>query len=403
MMSKFLFVACCACSIVVGCKNYQKRSCIDEFVSRELPAKVINSNPKIFIKNNDQKTTLESLTRVDSLGELYYMDYTADYGLKEILAAGGVKSNNELLGYVQKHLLNIPATAMSLAHESGCSSFLVQAEDGHFLFCRNFDYVFASPVNVITRTKGTIGTFSMNMAIKSAKTGSADDGKSDNSFYVAAPLAIMDGMNEHGVAISVLVVKSYGAEQHIEGKDNITTTAVMREILDNARNVEEALAIFDSHNFFAHGGTWQSNYHFFLADATGRSVVVEYVNSGRDNQDDKNYDKVVTESRFTTNNFMWQPFRMPLSDKWREALIESHINDIKGKADAFRLLHDLSQIHDPDQGKSFKPGDAVGPDAFPETLWSVVYDLTERIAYYTTFHESEKGMAPFAVPMAILR
>ncbi len=387
--------------ICFSCNNDSVEPYKDNFVAKELPTIVPNTNPKAFTKNAEQNTTLETLTRVDEKGELYFMNYTADYGLNAMIAAGGVKSNNELLGYVQQYLLNIPRSrTMTLEHDFGCSSFLAKTKDGHYLFCRNFDYVYESPVNVITRTKGTIGTFNMNMAIKSATSGSPDDGKSDNSFYVAAPLAVMDGMNDHGVAISVLVVMSYGAEQYAEGKSNLTTTAVMREILDNATNVDEALDIFDSHNFYAHGGTWQSNYHFFLADATGRSVVVEYVNSGRDNQQDKSYQKIVIESKIATNNFLYEPFREPINDTWRESYLSSYsLNDIKGKSEAFDILLALSQVHDPDRGRAILPGETAGPNSFPQTLWSVVYDLTEKKAYYITGRENMEGKDPYVVSM----
>jgi len=359
----------------------------DTFVTRELPVSVENANPRLFIKTEEQDATLKTLTRVDSLGELYIMDYTADYCLEQMIAAGGVKSNAELLGFAQKNLLDISLSAKDLEHDFGCSSFLVQDQNGHWLFCRNFDYQFKEPVNVVTRTKGTIGTFCMNMAIKSATSGSPDDGWSDNSLYVVAPLGMVDGMNENGVAISVLVVKSYGAEQHEVGKSNITTTAIVREILDKAKNVDDALKLFDSHNFFAHGGSWQSNYHFFIADATGRSVVVEYVNSGRDNKDDKNFHKEVIESRYVTNNFLYPAFREPLSDEWREALIAEKINSVKTKSQAFQLLNDVFQTYE-EEGKTY-----------PETLWSLVYDLTDKTTYIITGHEMKQGKAPFTVPM----
>lgn len=393
----FTFLMAVAC--LTAC-NKEDDSYDDGFSSRALPSIVTNNNPKAYTKDDLQKNTLESLTRVDASGELYRMDYVADYGLNAMIAAGGVKSNAELLGYAQRYLLNIPTTkSLSLDPNFGCSAFMVKSQDGHYLFCRNFDYVIESPVSVITRTSSSISTFCMNMAVNTTKSGTPDDGVSDNSFYVAAPLAIMDGMNDYGVAICVLVVMSYGAEQHAEGKSNLTTTAVMREILDNAKNVDEALAIFDSHNFYAHGGTYQSNYHFFLADASGRSVVVEYVNSGRNNQSDTNYEKVVTDAKYVTNNFLYESFREPLSDTWREALIESRINDVKGKTDAFKLLLDATQIHDKDLNRNIKPGETAGVNSFPSTMWSVVYDLTEKQAYYITGREHLQGLKPFMVPM----
>ena len=53
-----------------------------------------------------------------------------------------------------------------------------------------------------------------------------------------------------------------------------------RLALDRCTSVEQAVEVFRSHNFFADGENSDSNYHFLIADASGKSVVVEYYRPG---------------------------------------------------------------------------------------------------------------------------
>ena len=48
---------------------------------------------------------------------------------------------------------------------------------------------------------------------------------------------------------------------------------VMRRILDRARNVDEAVAIVESHNIDTSGGP---PLHYLIADRSGRAVLVEF-------------------------------------------------------------------------------------------------------------------------------
>jgi hypothetical protein len=48
---------------------------------------------------------------------------------------------------------------------------------------------------------------------------------------------------------------------------------VIREMLDRARNVEEAVAILEGHNIAMGGGP---PLHYLVADASGRAVLVEF-------------------------------------------------------------------------------------------------------------------------------
>ena len=55
----------------------------------------------------------------------------------------------------------------------------------------------------------------------------------------------------------------------------MTSTTVIRNVLDNAKNVEEAVDIFRSCNLHTDGFA----YHYMVGDASGNSAVIEFVNN----------------------------------------------------------------------------------------------------------------------------
>ncbi|MBO5937773.1 MAG: linear amide C-N hydrolase, partial [Clostridia bacterium] len=86
----------------------------------------------------------------------------------------------------------------------------------------------------------------------------------------------VDGMNEMGLSIGVLELETPETFQQTEKKD-ITTTAIIRNVLDHAATVDEAIEIFnayDMHDLLGAGCT----YHYQIADAKGDTAIIEYVN-----------------------------------------------------------------------------------------------------------------------------
>ena len=91
-----------------------------------------------------------------------------------------------------------------------------------------------------------------------------------------APYMPVDGMNEKGLSIGVLELETPETFQQTEKKD-ITTTAIIRTVLDHAADVDEAIEIFNSydmHDLLGVGCT----YHYQIADAKGKTAIVEYAN-----------------------------------------------------------------------------------------------------------------------------
>ena len=201
------------------------------------------------------------------------------------------------------------------------------------------------------------------------------DGETDLSMLVAAPYAMMDGVNEKGFCISVLALTGGDcARQYNKEKHSIMTTVLMRLLLDRAATVEEALALCRQYNFFADGEQrrvpWRdkTNYHFLLSDASGRTVVLEYVRE--DGLKGKGpWVMNVIDARFVTNFYLAEGWRNVIRPDDRYPILKQRLSEKQGvltEAEAMALLREVCQ-------KPSSPDD-------PSTQWSVVYNLTRRTA-----------------------
>ena len=86
---------------------------------------------------------------------------------------------------------------------------------------------------------------------------------------VQSPLG---GMNESGLTVTTLAVPCRLADLTLPG-NGIRPTALVRYLLDHTADVEEAIAIIQESKIWFEGMC----SHFMLADTTGQSVIVEFI------------------------------------------------------------------------------------------------------------------------------
>ena len=341
---------------------------------------VPTDNPAAFLATDDQKEAVTTLRDIKD-GHLYVMDYTADYKLDEIMTGGGAKSNEELIKKVLTNLLNLPEMKADNSMDYGCSAFCVKSPEGDVLVGRNFDYRFVSSANVVVHNLVPKTHESMCISampyLDSDKyvAGSLSDGKTDISIpAVSSIYCCLDGMNDAGLFIGVLSLRGGGAIQRDSNKTNIIPSLAIRLSLDSCATVDDAVNMFCSHNFFADGMESPNNYHFLIADASGKSVVLEYYRPGEEApvEDPKSKDwtlNVLNEDHVT--NFY-------LSDGWQNLGVGQPRYDIIHKRleekkriltedEAMALLQDVMQLLNPEELTS-------------NTQWSVVYNLTKKTA-----------------------
>ncbi len=218
--------------------------------------------------------TINSITKLDDYG-LYYMDYYSDYGLEELIANGGANNDTEIVEFVvDKILKGIPLNFE--IPDFGCTTFQVQNSEDDFLFARNYDLAYVPSMIIKTEPENGYDSIAVaNISIMGYDREFQPKNFISSIMSLATPYTVMDGMNEKGFSIAVLIVKDEPTNQI--GKDiSLTTTAAIRYMLDNAASVQEAIELFDTFNMKASANT---AYHFQIADATGDSAIIEYIDN----------------------------------------------------------------------------------------------------------------------------
>ena len=282
-------------------------------------------NPHNYLNDARQIEAIESIHRVDEKGYLYHMDCAYDYyDLPEAFQA-----------YI----------------DAGCSTFVTKNLKGEVLFCRNYDYSHykdnqktnpRTGLNVIVegnnpkaryRSIGVSDAYWLDYKNGTYAQGMADDEKTDLSAFVLCPFLCMDGMNEKGLALSILALgvkadwkqipyetyperlnpnkenlfleeagkepdpywfkAGYGSiavnetdrkawiadmewmETRKEGCPTYLHPIMMRAVLDNCSDVSEALAFMERCN--VKGAMPGADYHIMVADGNGDSRLVEWI------------------------------------------------------------------------------------------------------------------------------
>ena len=294
--------------------------------------------------------TLASIKRMDD-SSLFTMEYKGDYGFDEFLARGGVSNDNELLDFLMKKLLKGLPITFDIPN-LGCSTFAVETPEGDALFGRNFDMYYSPALFVRTAPKNGYKSISMvNLAYIGFGENKLPTNMLNSILTLAAPYVPLDGVNEKGLAVGVLLIDTESTNQQTE-KPDITTTTAIRLMLDQAATVDEALALLEQYDMHASAN---SCYHFQIADAAGKSVVVEYIGD----------EMVVIDSERATN-FLLTPGDWTFGggqdrfDTLEKTMTEK--NGVFTADEAMDLLESVSQT--------------VRVDKTSTTQWSCVYNQT---------------------------
>ncbi|WBB76321.1 linear amide C-N hydrolase [Micromonospora sp. WMMD1128] len=188
--------------------------------------------------------TLASLRKVDDL-PLYEMTYVGDYDPTAGVAGADPPS------------------------PFGCSLFAALGDRDRPLFARNFDWE-PNPALVL-RTDPPDGYASLSL-VDISYLGVTADPAGDRRL-LDAPLLPFDGMNERGLAVGLAADDGARAEP-VSGRPTVGSVRILRLVLDSAATVDEAVTVFERYNLDFDGGP---PLHYLLADATGASAVVEFV------------------------------------------------------------------------------------------------------------------------------
>lgn len=220
-------------------------------------------------------------------GAVYTMHVKGDFYLNDFVEQGGVKNDDELIDFVTKKITK-GLIDMSISDpEIGCSSFTAKTESGDVLFGRNYDFSKTNTCIVFTeKNEGRHATIStVDLQFLGMDVDKNVEGLMNKITCLAATYAPLDGINDAGVSCGIYMTYQGGEEtiptDQNTDKPDFTSTTLLRLILDYADNVEEAVEIASSYDLHDSAKT---SYHYMVADASGRSVILEWI-AGTDSTD----------------------------------------------------------------------------------------------------------------------
>jgi predicted choloylglycine hydrolase len=204
--------------------------------------------------------TMASLEKIDAF-PLYVMRYRGTY-LFDIFAEQGI----DWVVY-RKLYENVNPDA--------CTSIAAFNSEGDAVFGRNFDWKHRASLLLFTDPPNGYASVSMVDLYYLGLEGMQEIPWARRFILLAAPYATIDGMNERGVAIAQNAVPRRQMPKD-PNKPTLLNSQVVRLVLDHARDVDEALTLIQQYNCdFA-----DVCVHFHIADASGKSAILEYVDGG---------------------------------------------------------------------------------------------------------------------------
>ncbi len=234
----------------------------------------------------DHVRSLWSIRQVPGT-KMFVMDYYGSYNLEEIRKHGidvgdpvgslvRVTLPGFLVRFIADHTrdkLPPPKEPIRRAVHS-CSTVAFRNREGEVLLGRNFDWMHdAFVVLRIHSKKGTSSVAVLDPHYLGLDAKRLAEPSLEERFRLLfLPYLVMDGMNEHGVAIGEMALSDSRAPFDPE-KPSVINPLIIRLILDNAQNTEEALDIMRNYNIHFPAVPC----HYLIADAKGHSVAVEFI------------------------------------------------------------------------------------------------------------------------------
>jgi len=310
MSRKSLFILIAVIFLFTGCQN---------------PSKVII----------DSSGTNTSFSKIHDF-PLYKMYYKGDYGFSHLLKTGSFSF--------------IETTNNNIKNPWGCTCFSILGKKDSIKLGRNFDWYDHPVLLLFTDPPNAYSSVSM-VDLFYLGIEKNDDLNENDERLLTTPFFPFDGMNECGLAVGMMAVPYAQYHPDID-RITIGSLQVIRLWLDYAGNIDEAVELIQNYNIdFTNGPP----IHYIIADSTGKSAVIEFV----DNQ------LIVINNEYpwqvSTNFFISSAsFTGVQSICWRYNHAYQLLEKNKGILDAeatLNILQDVSQ---------------------PSTIWSVIYHLTNK-------------------------
>ena len=284
--------------------------------------------------NQTYSTSYGIVTQIDDY-PLFTINYTSDYQFNVYLETG---------------IIPFYSSNSSNSKNYCCTCFSAFSEDNRLL-CRNYDWsepstyfiVFTNPHNGYS----SISTVDMYFFNYNHNESPASSG--NQNALRTLPYYPFDGMNEMGLAIGMNAID--GAQSpYDDSKVTIGELQLIRLVLNYASSTEEAITLIQQYNIRME----EPPIHYLIADSSGQSVIIEFVNGKMKIMNNSNPWQVTTNFIITGLD---DPQKAPC---WRYRTAYETLNIKNGmlsESEAISLLQNVS---------------------VPSTRWSTVFNLKSR-------------------------
>ena len=300
---------------------------------------------------------------------LYYMEYKGDDGFAGLMESGGGRSARELSEYVARFLSKgfyNPQAGKPAPAEYGCSALTARTPEGGVMMGRNFDFNSATGIVLHTVPEKGYETYTtFNTGFLGFGEGWRPEGFKNQYMALSTLFFALGGINEKGLAVADLMAGDNAQTNQDTGKPALTTTSAICYLLKNAATVDEALGLLRGIDMNSDIG---AAHHYAIADASGRSVVVEYVENRME----------VVESAAVANHYLCEAKRnvgLMEGDRRYEFLC-SQLESSQGVMNETQLTNAIASVSLPPM-----EGQHMG------TAWTLIMDLTHpSVTYYSRRH-----------------
>lgn len=356
-------------------------------------------------------------------GSVYSMNVRGGFYFDDFLANGGASNDTQLINFITEHITRGLIDMSIKETDIGCSSFTAVTPEGDVLFGRNYDFdktnvciTLCDPGNGRYKSFATVDLNYVGMGVDEDVTGLMD-----KITCLAAPYAPLDGINEKGVSCGIYMSyqgnttqspETVATNQTAADKDNITSTTMLRLVLDYADSVDKAVELIQNYNLHDSANT---SFHYMIADKTGKSAILEWVPANGTDVTDTNGSARVLNVIYNDNADYYGALRASASGfkyQWitNFVITKNYYTDDENMrgADRYSDIYDRLKATDgvvADENAAMQILASVGRRTYKEgggcTVHSVVYNLTkgtvlwnanenytDNSAYYTYSFES---------------
>ena len=339
---KMLFFTACSLFMISGLVTAQEKITELEFVQPP-------------VSDSDASRTLQSLVKVQGTGQfcedgLYLMTHFGD--------------REDLFQKENQKAIDNPMIDQTWRH---CSVFSTAGESG-VIMGRNWDNqnVGSIIVNLYYSPDG-YSSISFCRSIDLG-FGHKDLERIESSPFgnklLLAPFYAMDGLNEHGLTVAVAANRQTTVKPK-DGKELVCITFLMRKILDQTKTIEEAVDLAQQYIPFDIDQNSLTS-HLIVADASGRSVILEYdEDQWRKTYGQKSWQVLSTKPIYNV------PDAKLREQCWRYRSMSETLEKTKGTVDwktGMKILQDVTQ---------------------KGTTWSIVYSLKSRELHFSVYQNWE--------------